>query len=134
VAPSKEPARGRVRGTASLPLPKAVAAARPEAVVTARKPGVAGTDATTASLDGAETQRAANQKATGPAGAGPVPPAPERGGTAAVVPAQRTGRRSRRRSQEAPNGPVPVRDSDYVDWVRRLGGSGGGSERGDTSA
>jgi hypothetical protein len=45
---------------------------------------------------------------------------------AAEPPAKR-GRRGRRRGQDAGDQPVPSRDSDYVDWVRALGRSGGGS-------
>jgi hypothetical protein len=35
-------------------------------------------------------------------------------------------RRGRRRGQDKDEQAVPARDSDYVDWVRALGGSGGG--------
>ncbi|MEN3304229.1 MAG: hypothetical protein V7603_431 [Micromonosporaceae bacterium] len=53
-------------------------------------------------------------------------------GTAeAAAPAKRTGRRGRRRGQDAGEQPVATRDADYVDWVRALGGSGNSGEPGE---
>jgi hypothetical protein len=75
-------------------------------------------------------------EATGaePVEAAPIPPAdpapasrpaqPATPPAAETAPRGKTGRRGRRRDRDAAAPPVPADDSDYVDWVRALGGGG----------
>jgi hypothetical protein len=73
---------------------------------------------------GATDPRATRPGATGAGGVPPSDPDPE-------APTRRGGRRGRRRGQDAGEPAVPAGDSDYVDWVRALGGGTGGGSRTD---
>jgi hypothetical protein len=93
---------GPARGTATPPATGAGTPSGP-ARGTASLPK---TEALTAQPDRAATVVAPEQTASPPSGA----------------PVQTTGRRGRRRGQDAAAPPVRLGDSDYVDWLKTLGG------------
>jgi hypothetical protein len=111
--------RGARPDETTVPLPSARGSASPAARV----------EETTEPLPAARDE-AGSDRTTEPQPAKAGPTADPAGPEPDAVPAKRSGRRGRRRGQDPAGQPVAARDSDYVDWVRALGGSGTTGESG----